>query len=110
MEENLKSLKELNENGKPKPKFSLIPQLALKEVAEVFSYGANKYEKYNFSNGQDATVYTDAALRHIHKYLLNYDVDDESKLYHLAHACSNLMMLLDNDINNTTVDDRNKKY
>lgn len=102
--------KEFSKNGETKPMMSLIPQLAIVEVAKVFTYGANKYEEYNFSKGSKTTTYTDAALRHINKYLRNQDIDDESNLYHLAHAASCILMLLDNDLNNTTLENRNKYY
>ena len=52
----------------------------------------------------------DAAQRHINKYLLNEDIDDESGLYHLAHAVACLLMLLDNDLIGSSIDDRNKSY
>jgi hypothetical protein len=104
------ALKELSKDGHEKPDFSLIPQLAISEVARVMMYGAKKYDAYNFSKGEYNTVYCAAALRHINKYLLNQDIDDESGLYHLAHAVSNLMMLLDNDLSGTSIDNRNKAY
>lgn len=110
LEDKMKADKQLDINGIEKPKMSLIPQLALVEVAKVFGYGANKYTEYNFSKGSDKTVYTDAALRHINSYLLNKDLDEESGLSHLAHAISNLMMLLDNDLNKASIDNRNKSY
>ena len=50
------------------------------------------------------------SLRHVNKYLCNNDIDDESNLYHLAHAISNLMMALDNDLLNKTIENRNKYY
>lgn len=104
------AMKELSKNGITKPRMSLIPQLAIVKVANVFGYGAEKYELYNFSKGAKNTTYTDAALRHINRYLLNEDVDDESGMEHLAHAVSCLLMCLDNDLNGTTIEDRNQTY
>ena len=104
------ALKEYSKDGVEKPRLSLIPQNAIVEVAHVFSYGAKKYAAYNFSEGANKTTYTDAAQRHINRYLLNEDVDSESNLNHLAHAISCLMMLLDNDLIGASIDDRNKHY
>ena len=105
-----KALKEYSKDGVEKPRLSLIPQQAIVQVAHVMSYGAKKYDEYNFSKGARKTTYTDAAQRHINKYLLNEDVDVESGFSHLAHAISCLLMLLDNDLIKTSIDDRNKEY
>jgi len=105
-----KALKEYSKNGVEKPRLSLIPQQAIIQVAHVMSYGAKKYNEYNFSKGARKTTYTDAAQRHINKYLLNEDIDVESGFPHLAHAISCLLMLLDNDIIGSSIDDRNKHY
>jgi hypothetical protein len=102
--------KEFVKDGRVKPRLSLLPQLALVEVAKVFTYGANKYDEYNFSQGAKNTTYIDASLRHINKYLCNSNVDDESNLFHLAHAVSNLMMVLDNDLLNKSIENRNRYY
>lgn len=102
--------KEYVKDGQVKPRISLVPPLALEEVAKVFTYGADKYSAYNFSKGALKSTYIDAAMRHLLKYSQMEDVDDESGLFHLAHASSCLMMLLDNDLNNTSVEDRNEHY
>lgn len=105
-----KALKEHSKNGIIKPMFSLVPPNALLEVAKVFTAGAQKYNAYNFSKGENNTTYIDACLRHINQYLLNKDTDDESGLPHLAHAISNLMMVIDNTIIGTNIENRNGAY
>ena len=102
--------KEYVKDGEVKPRISLVPPLALEEVAKVFTYGANKYDAYNFSKGAPKSTYVDAAMRHILKYSQMEDLDNESGLLHLAHATSCLMMLLDNDLNDTSIEDRNEHY
>ena len=104
------SLKELVINNKPKTKFSLLPQAAMKEVADVLTMGAEKYDEYNFSKGAKDTTYIDAALRHINTYLMNEDIDLESKKHHLAHAAADILMTLDNILIGKIVDGRNKVY
>ena len=105
-----KAKKELVKNNVIKPKFSLIPQLALLEVAKVFTAGESKYGAYNYSKGEDVTTYIDAAFRHINTFLTCEDYDDETKTNHLANAISNLMMTLDNILINKSNDNRNSAY
>jgi hypothetical protein len=105
-----KAKKELSVNNEVKPCFTLIPQKALREVARVFTYGKDKYDAYNYSKGEKTTVYIDAALRHINSYLMNEDMDKETKTNHLANAIADLMMTLDNVMIEKSIDDRNKAY
>jgi len=105
-----KALKEHSKDGVTKPQFSLIPQHAILEVAKVFTYGAKKYNAYNYSKGEKNITYTDAAMRHINQYLLGKDNDDETGLSHLAHAVSNLLMIIDNEIIGTNIEGRNGVY
>lgn len=104
------ALKEFSKGGVPKTRFSLLPQAALKEVADVLTLGADKYAAYNFSKGAKDTTYIDAAMRHLHAYLMNEDIDPESKKHHLAHAAADILMTLDNIMVGTVIDDRNKIY
>ena len=78
-----------------KSKYSTVPIHAMNQVMQAFTYGADKYEAYNYSKGMDHTRYIDAALRHINAYLLGEDID-ESGNTHLSHAVASLMMLMDN--------------
>lgn len=82
-----------------KPKFSLIPQAALLEVAKVATFGASKYGPRNWQgtkNLQDR--YTDAAQRHINAFLRGETHDAETDLHHLSHAVCSLMFVLDDAI------------
>lgn len=80
-------------NDALKPRMSLVPQLAKIEVAKVMTYGAEKYSEYNWMDGFDWTILTDAAERHITAFNCGEDVDAESGLHHLAHAACCVMML-----------------
>lgn len=93
-----------------KPKLSLIPQQALLEVAKVFTFGAAKYGSYNHSGGFEWTRLVDANQRHVSAWLMNEDLDKESKLNHIAHAVASLMMLMDQIKTGKGKDDRNKVY
>lgn len=90
-------------------RLSDVPQLALRDVAKVFNYGANKYAKFNYSGNIQALRYYDACQRHLHAWMTGEDID-ESGNPHLAHAIASLMMLLDGLNNNLVQDDRNPAY
>lgn len=92
-----------------KPDFTLIPQEALLELAKVFTHGANKYGKHNYSLGTDYSRYIAAAHRHINQWLRGEDID-EIGTNHLANAAASLLMVLDNQKTNKGTDDRNKVY
>lgn len=66
--------------SKHKPKPSLIPASTLRALAEVLTYGANKYEKDNWKKCDDISEYTDALIRHLTDYLDGITHDTESGL------------------------------
>ena len=81
-----------------KPRLGLIPPYAERAIAEVLTFGANKYADDNWrkvDNGQKR--YIDAALRHINAYRSGDINDDESGLHHLAHAVCCLMFIMEFD-------------
>lgn len=91
-----------------KEPLSLIPKESLFKVADVLNYGASKYGKYNFRKGLAFTRLTDAALRHIYKWLDGENLDEESGKCHIAHAATNLIMLLALMKDHPSLDDRYK--
>lgn len=90
-----------------KARYDLVPSLAEAEIAKVFTYGANKYnEAYDEENWRKLDhrkrrLYS-ATRRHIQAVEQGETHDDESGLHHYAHACSNLMMLLQLDLEQKT--------
>ena len=70
--------------------FSLLPCLALAEVARHFQLGAKKYAKANWKKGIPLSRYTDSALRHLFKYL-NGEEDEN----HLVSSAWNLLCALE---------------
>lgn len=81
-----------------KLQWSLLPYDALTEVVRVFQYGADKYGLRNWEAGMQYNRLFDAAMRHMTKWIGGDDVDDESKLHHLAHAAVSILMLLTYEI------------
>jgi hypothetical protein len=91
-------MKKKNEGGTKhdsgKPRMELIPFEALEEVAKVYTFGADKYDEFNWRKGLTYNRLLGATLRHISKFINGTDCDKESNLNHLAHAISNLLMII----------------
>ena len=87
-------MSEGNEDLKSKILLELVPPEAIIEVGKVFTYGANKYGKDNWRKGISFSKLFGATLRHLYKWFIGNDVDEESGLSHLSHALANVMMLL----------------
>lgn len=80
--------------------FEYFPD-ALMSVAEVATYGANKYVRNGWRDVPDKeTRYADAFFRHILKDYMGEEFDDESGLRHKAHAAWNALALLQMEIEN----------
>lgn len=61
--------------------------LALLAVAEISTFGANKYRRGSWATVPNAIErYTDAMHRHLLMEQSGETVDQESNLYHAAHA------------------------
>jgi hypothetical protein len=100
-----KDNKKVDKTEEIEPMFSLIPQAALLEVAKVMAS-----KSYNYSENKKVTTYINNALVSINKFLMNEDIDNETKTNHIAIAISNLMIILDSIIIKKSTDDRNKSY
>lgn len=88
-----------------KERYDLVPVLALEEVAKVLTAGAHKYnedyEEENWRKVPNATRrYFSATQRHLAKVRKGETHDAETKLHHYAHAITNLMFLLEKELEN----------
>lgn len=93
--------------GDTKPSLSLIPPTALVLLAKVMELGAKKYGSYNWrQNKVRATVYVDAALRHLLSYFDGETEDRESGVSHLAHVMACAAIVLDAEATGNLIDDR----
>lgn len=79
--------------------YSLLLPEFLKEVAEIMTIGAEKYDIDNWKKCKDKKLYIDALFRHIEAWRLGEQRDEETDKHHLAHACCNLMFLFWMDFN-----------
>jgi hypothetical protein len=77
-----------------KTEYHLMPTDVFPGVSAVFRYGANKYAENNWRGGMPFTRMANAAVRHVTEgFLQGEDLDQESKLHHIDHAITDLMML-----------------
>ncbi|MEK6266418.1 MAG: DUF5664 domain-containing protein [Clostridium sp.] len=79
-------------NGKNR--MDLVPSESLEEIAKIFTFGAEKYAVNDWMQGIDYSSLIGAYKRHAAAFERNENVDPESGHYHLAHAATNMMMLL----------------
>lgn len=99
-EEELKSYNENKKEGvkydKTKPDYSLLPPTALEDVVKVLTFGAAKYDRWNWKkldNLEDR--YFAAAQRHLWAVMRGETHDPESGEHHYAHALCCIMYLLE---------------
>lgn len=82
------------QKGQKPEQYSLLPVQALAQVARVYSYGAEKYDRNNWRKGYAWHLSYDAMQRHLHAFWGGEDLDPESGLPHLAHAMFHALTLL----------------
>ncbi len=83
------------DNGKVR--MDLLPPAALRGIADVFTFGANKYADFNYKNGKglDWDRPYAALARHMNAWNGGEDNDPETGKSHLYHAGCCIMMLID---------------
>lgn len=95
--------------GSKKPPLSLVPPSALVYTALAMKNGCDKYGRANWrSNSVVATIYIDAALRHMMAWLDGEEVAEDSGVPHLGHALATLAILVDAHEGGNLIDDRPK--
>jgi hypothetical protein len=87
----------LNMTGKKfdagKPRMGLVAPEFTSGIAEVLTFGADKYGAYNWAEGIDFDRVYDAAQRHLSSWWMGEDLDTETGKNHLLHAACELMFL-----------------
>jgi hypothetical protein len=80
---------------KGKLRYSLIPPIATKALAEVLTFGAQKYAPNDWMKVPNAKErYLDALIRHLEAYRSGELIDSDSSLPHLAHLMTHAAFLL----------------
>ena len=93
--------------GSNKIPLHLWPTTATTLGALALLDGALKYGRSNYRHiGIRASIYYDAALRHMHAWFEGEDNDPDSGLPHLAHALACLAIIVDADAACKMTDDR----
>lgn len=93
-------------DDKGKLRMDLLPVRSLAQVAQVYTYGAEKYAPNNWRKGMAWSRIYAAILRHLFRFWVGEDLDSESGLPHLAHAAFGVLTLLDYGLTHLEYDDR----
>lgn len=89
-----------------KAKMSLLPFEALREIANILTFGCDKYGRHNWRDGMEWSRIQDAMLRHYERFSLGEDRDPETGSLHLAHLATNALFLLTYQLLKLGTDDR----
>lgn len=95
------------DNGKNR--FDLLPVGPLDALAQVYTFGAQKYADHNWRKGIKWSRIFAAIMRHLWAFWRGEDKDPESGLPHLAHAAWGTFTLLEYFESCPHYDDRYKK-
>ena len=76
-----------------KLRYDLIPPIANREYAKVWTQALGKYPEGNWEKGMPWTEVIASAMRHLEAIRLGEDIDAESGLLHAAHLQCNAAML-----------------
>ena len=105
-----------NDQADAKIRLDLYPTTALMGISAVFTYGAEKYDDWNWAKGLQYSRLYGAALRHLSLWYAGQDRDPETNMSHLWHAGCNLAMLIHTEaivqdaLNEYVLDDRPKRF
>lgn len=80
-------------NDRGKPSVTMIPSEPLKDLAQVFMFGVEKYGRDNWREGFAYSRVMDATYRHMMAWFEGENIDPESGLPHLSHATWGLVVL-----------------
>jgi hypothetical protein len=93
--------------GVRKAPMSAVPANVLAELGVAMLEGAAKYGRHNYrAVGVRASVYYDAALRHLFAWWEGEDIDPDSGVSHITKMLSTLVVLRDAMLNGKLEDDR----
>ena len=75
--------------------WALLPWDSVEEVVKVLEFGASKYAKHNWQQGEGFKYSRsfNALMRHMRAFMNGEDNDPETDISHLAHAMCNLMFM-----------------
>lgn len=91
-----------------KLRYDLIPAYPIEQLAAVFTFGAKKYDDWNWTKGIVFSRLIGSLFRHLWAFVRGIDNDHESGLPHLAHVMWNAAALLYFTEYRKDLDDRKK--
>lgn len=91
-----------------KPRYDLIPPELLEALADVLTYGANKYGARNWERGMAWGRPFGALMRHMWAWWRGEKADAETGRSHLWHAACCLAFLIAYEMRQVGLDDRPK--
>lgn len=93
--------------GTKKAPMSTVPTRVMFELGLAMLEGARKYSRHNYRvSGVRASVYYDAALRHLAAFWEGEDADPDSGMPHVVKAIACLAVLRDSQHMGNWIDDR----
>lgn len=92
-----------------KPRMDLIDGGTLVQLAEILTFGADKYGAYNWRAGMAWSRCFAALQRHMLAWWSGESTDPETGKSHLAHAMCNLQFLMTYEREGLGEDDRYRK-
>lgn len=93
--------------GAAKISLSKLPSVALLHAAHAMMNGADKYGAYNWRDKKVlASIYVDAADRHLKAWFEGQGVARDSRVHHLGHLIACAAILMDAEATGNLIDDR----
>jgi hypothetical protein len=93
--------------GIKKPGYDYIPPGAILVANAAMCDGAVKYGPFNWrESGVKASVYINAAKRHMDQWTHGNECADDSGVHHLGHALACIAIILDAQQQGMLIDDR----
>jgi len=96
-------------HNKGKIRYDLMEPFAIEELAKVFTKGAEKYAPNNWLKGLPWMEVVASLERHVAEFKRGEDFDEETGLYHMAHAAWNALALVSYYKHRPEFDNRYKK-
>lgn len=81
-----------------KVRLDLFPPSAYYGISTVFTYGAVKYDDWNWAKGLPYSRLYGALLRHMMSWFSGQETDPETGFSHLWHAGCNIAMLIHTEL------------
>lgn len=93
--------------GSSKVSITKVPHIAVLHCAHAMMNGVSKYGAYNWRDKEVlATIYVDAAIRHLGDWLEGEEDAPDSRVHHLGHVMACCAIILDAQAGGNLIDDR----